>query len=607
MNASDAQAENITVEQLAEKTATTWREGLAAQGTGPEQIQQLKDAADVTIYTPGSSAGVPLNVIGSLRRAAALVGHRGRGAAGRDRGHRDEPARPRRGHRRPALEPRARAPLEPDRERLAGRAEPRPRRPDRPDPVSPAPQARRLRDRRLLPAEGPHRAGAEAQRADRVARVRRLGRGRAARSAGAAVHAGRQAARRDRLPRTSLRRGADVRDDARLREARDLDARAVRHLRPARARVHGRGGRLRAADGRTAREEADPDDPQAGPRLRARSRALDPEPGRPRLQGDVERRHLARRPAPDRERQGARARGPSLGGRRCRHLGPRRRDRRPPEAAVHARLGEGLEATRLRDPVGDVVPARAADEGAGPGADEHCAAPGRAATRPRWRASHPEASPPHCRPARRRRDAPSHRRLHRAPRSRISIRRRRGRRRSAQRPVSPACTHSSPPASSSATTTPPRGSTSSRSSRRSTARSTAASTSTPRRWSTSTTATSGPRLPPAPPTCCRRRPSREAKFFAQAAKNVQARLVANRALEIFRNKQLKLSSRPGETQEAFLARCDEAGQAKADEETVDADQAARGEEGSARRTRSRSRSVASKSSTRRRSRGRRTS
>ena len=70
VNASDAQAAGITVEQLAEKTATTWREGLAAQGTGPEQIQKLRDAADVTIYTPGSSAGVPLNVLGSLRAPA---------------------------------------------------------------------------------------------------------------------------------------------------------------------------------------------------------------------------------------------------------------------------------------------------------------------------------------------------------------------------------------------------------------------------------------------------------------------------------------------------------------------------------------------------------
>jgi len=66
VSAAEAQSEGITVEALAEKTATTWREGLAAQGMGPERIQQLRDAADVTIYTPGSSAGVPLNVIGSL-------------------------------------------------------------------------------------------------------------------------------------------------------------------------------------------------------------------------------------------------------------------------------------------------------------------------------------------------------------------------------------------------------------------------------------------------------------------------------------------------------------------------------------------------------------
>ena len=63
-------------------------------------------------------------------------------------------------------------------------------------------------------------------------------------------------------------------------------------------------------------------------------------------------------------------------------------------------------------------------------------------------------------------------------------------------------------------------------------------------------------------------PVAEAKFFAQASKDVQGRLVANRALEIFRNKQLKLASRPDETEDAFLARCDEAGQAKADEEAV---------------------------------------
>ena len=66
VNESDAAAENMSVDDFASKTATTWREGLAAQGIGPERITQLKNAADVTIYTPGSASGVPLNLIGSL-------------------------------------------------------------------------------------------------------------------------------------------------------------------------------------------------------------------------------------------------------------------------------------------------------------------------------------------------------------------------------------------------------------------------------------------------------------------------------------------------------------------------------------------------------------
>ncbi len=46
--------------------ASTWREGLAPWGIGPEQMQSYKDGFQLTIYTPGSNAGVPLNVLGSL-------------------------------------------------------------------------------------------------------------------------------------------------------------------------------------------------------------------------------------------------------------------------------------------------------------------------------------------------------------------------------------------------------------------------------------------------------------------------------------------------------------------------------------------------------------
>ncbi|MGB2756375.1 MAG: helicase HerA-like domain-containing protein, partial [Acidimicrobiia bacterium] len=50
----------------AEKVAATWKEGLAGWGLDGTNIQRLRDAAPVTIYTPGSRAGVPLNVIGSM-------------------------------------------------------------------------------------------------------------------------------------------------------------------------------------------------------------------------------------------------------------------------------------------------------------------------------------------------------------------------------------------------------------------------------------------------------------------------------------------------------------------------------------------------------------
>ena len=56
-----------TPDEYAEKTAELWRSGLERSGIGPERIQALRDAAEVTLYTPGSEAGVPLNVIGSLK------------------------------------------------------------------------------------------------------------------------------------------------------------------------------------------------------------------------------------------------------------------------------------------------------------------------------------------------------------------------------------------------------------------------------------------------------------------------------------------------------------------------------------------------------------
>ena len=53
-------------EELAAKTAEQWKAGLAEWGQMPERIARFRDAVDIAVYTPGSSAGIPLTVLRSL-------------------------------------------------------------------------------------------------------------------------------------------------------------------------------------------------------------------------------------------------------------------------------------------------------------------------------------------------------------------------------------------------------------------------------------------------------------------------------------------------------------------------------------------------------------
>jgi hypothetical protein len=67
VNEDDARSEGLSLDEFAEKTAKVWRSGLESQGLGAERIEALRRAADFTVYTPGSEAGIPLNVVGSLK------------------------------------------------------------------------------------------------------------------------------------------------------------------------------------------------------------------------------------------------------------------------------------------------------------------------------------------------------------------------------------------------------------------------------------------------------------------------------------------------------------------------------------------------------------
>jgi len=54
------------VPAFAAATASLWKSGLEKWGQTPERIAKLRDAADITIYTPGSTAGQPLSVLGEF-------------------------------------------------------------------------------------------------------------------------------------------------------------------------------------------------------------------------------------------------------------------------------------------------------------------------------------------------------------------------------------------------------------------------------------------------------------------------------------------------------------------------------------------------------------
>ncbi len=66
VNPADAERDGISVGEHAAKTAEFWKNGLAGSGITPDRIKKLRDTADFTIYTPGSNSGVGLDIIGDL-------------------------------------------------------------------------------------------------------------------------------------------------------------------------------------------------------------------------------------------------------------------------------------------------------------------------------------------------------------------------------------------------------------------------------------------------------------------------------------------------------------------------------------------------------------
>jgi hypothetical protein len=66
LDADTLRRQGKTVEQAAEETAERWKNGLAEWGIDQERISALAKAAQYSVYTPGSDAGLQVSVLSSL-------------------------------------------------------------------------------------------------------------------------------------------------------------------------------------------------------------------------------------------------------------------------------------------------------------------------------------------------------------------------------------------------------------------------------------------------------------------------------------------------------------------------------------------------------------
>ncbi len=73
INEDDARKKGLSSADYAQAQAELWTKGLAGWQQDGARIQRLRDAADMAIYTPGSSAGLPVSILKSFSAPSADV------------------------------------------------------------------------------------------------------------------------------------------------------------------------------------------------------------------------------------------------------------------------------------------------------------------------------------------------------------------------------------------------------------------------------------------------------------------------------------------------------------------------------------------------------
>ncbi|WP_121626507.1 ATP-binding protein [Poseidonibacter antarcticus] len=63
----DAINNGLSLDEQAQKTADMWEKGITGDFQSKERIAKLKNSADFSIYTPGSTAGIPISILSSFK------------------------------------------------------------------------------------------------------------------------------------------------------------------------------------------------------------------------------------------------------------------------------------------------------------------------------------------------------------------------------------------------------------------------------------------------------------------------------------------------------------------------------------------------------------
>ena len=73
INEDDARRKGLSPQDFAAKQAEMWKNGLASWGESGDRIAKLRQAADFVIYTPGSTAGIPVSILKSFAAPPAAL------------------------------------------------------------------------------------------------------------------------------------------------------------------------------------------------------------------------------------------------------------------------------------------------------------------------------------------------------------------------------------------------------------------------------------------------------------------------------------------------------------------------------------------------------